>query len=1098
MGSNKSVVLGQLGPVLLAALVVMLGLLPGSSILESPRPSSSVPSGAPVAVQSPVARRAAADPIHGLAGWVATKQGRPLEESLGARIHRPGFRATEAIVMITTTEPYAEAEERRRRDRVALHLALWDEGLAAIDPDHVTFAWIDVGGNSDGARATSPPGGCAIEWFCDRSLSTEACGPASGVAVIWIGIDGAPGATLAERLEAIGGALGGNDRITIVGPPYSGDLVAMVHEATCDPRLSGLLKREGVHWFAPGATIPCSELKARGATDAVCALIRRPHTPTDDELLSAIATELGSRVSPLVPDGIRPIVVILHEIDTEYGRALGTLAQQAIDRRHNGGLGPFELKVIPYLRGLDGSSPGGPSATTRGSNSSNRSTGSRDNAEALGSYARNRLGEDPAFGEVRADYIRRLAALLDEQHGYPGQHQIFAIGLLGTDYYDKLMLLQGLRQRFPAAIFFTLELDARMREAEARPWTRNVLVASTGGLEPGMEYRPDSRDRSPLEPNAERPPGSDAVDQQARTNLPQVPVSFRDDAQRATYESIRTSRSLREAPTASSTSTRRSEPPVFEVGRFSFVPLLALSDGSIDSDWLPLASLWVLLSLVAAMLVLVLTLGYVEVTRVVAGSSGAAADAKSPKRGRRDSTQDHRSGGAARVASPSSFRQLREDAKRYWSHNRKALTLWMILAAMTLTVCFLYLRTAPRFEAVSLLGTTRSLLIPPLIFILAAALVAFGCARWAEANSARTLPASKERWNRPDAIASMVAMGPYRLTLLVLAILAAIVAFPTIIAVWSREPLSWLEGVSIAPTMTVRLLGVVVACTTLAYYLGALTTDRERLRREFELDASSGESEPNLRDLWQGFAHRDTIPWVRNQALSCTVIWLLAISVLFLIWPSTTPTRGAPAFAFDLLTTALFVVSATLLNFAIWSRILLCNRFVNRLPFVNSGYTEAVRRRTGFHPELAHALLDMRLIAAVTELPRRLIYVPVILFAFHALARSPLVDNWVLAPSYAVALGLSLALTIHGSAMLRTTAQRARSMELEALRRDRGSARAPGSGTYSPDEVDKVIKAVEDYKEGPFESLFREPAAQAVAITLIPVALAWISGMLTS
>ena len=47
-----------------------------------------------------------------------------------------------------------------------------------------------------------------------------------------------------------------------------------------------------------------------------------------------------------------------------------------------------------------------------------------------------------------------------------------AIGVLGSDVYDKLLILQALKQNFPHAIFFTTDLDARLFPPREIQWTR--------------------------------------------------------------------------------------------------------------------------------------------------------------------------------------------------------------------------------------------------------------------------------------------------------------------------------------------------------------------------------------------------------------------------------------------------------------------------------------------------------------------------------------------------------------------------------------------------------------------------------------------------
>ena len=51
-----------------------------------------------------------------------------------------------------------------------------------------------------------------------------------------------------------------------------------------------------------------------------------------------------------------------------------------------------------------------------------------------------------------------------------------AIGILGSDPYDALLILKALRPAFPHAIFFTVDLDARHLHASEYKWTRNMVM----------------------------------------------------------------------------------------------------------------------------------------------------------------------------------------------------------------------------------------------------------------------------------------------------------------------------------------------------------------------------------------------------------------------------------------------------------------------------------------------------------------------------------------------------------------------------------------------------------------------------------------------
>ena len=84
--------------------------------------------------------------------------------------------------------------------------------------------------------------------------------------------------------------------------------------------------------------------------------------------------------------------------------------------------------------------------------------------------------------EASSTTFSRLAASLKQEEARNGE-EFKAIGILGSDIYDKLLLLQALRQQFPAAVFFTTDLNARLAWPGQWQWTRNVIIASHYGLE---------------------------------------------------------------------------------------------------------------------------------------------------------------------------------------------------------------------------------------------------------------------------------------------------------------------------------------------------------------------------------------------------------------------------------------------------------------------------------------------------------------------------------------------------------------------------------------------------------------------------------------
>ena len=96
-----------------------------------------------------------------------------------------------------------------------------------------------------------------------------------------------------------------------------------------------------------------------------------------------------------------------------------------------------------------------------------------------------------ADGRSQYDYLRRLGEhliALDSRKRQAGSHGVTAIGVLGSDTYDKLLVLDALREHFPRAVFFTADLDARL------PWPRSAPIDAESRC--GLGLRSEAASRS--------------------------------------------------------------------------------------------------------------------------------------------------------------------------------------------------------------------------------------------------------------------------------------------------------------------------------------------------------------------------------------------------------------------------------------------------------------------------------------------------------------------------------------------------------------------------------------------------------------------------
>jgi hypothetical protein len=220
---------------------------------------------------------------------------------------------------------------------------------------------------------------------------------------------------------------------------------------------------------------------------------------TDAVLAEALLDELKRRKIDLTNCFSKPCehnIALISEWDTLYGRALPrTFVAVAMNGGRSEPSPGLEAEInklrrdewpeqwvyrASYLVGLDGELPA--KVTNRENESKNK--GEHDNPlmdrKSFERY------EKPD-GRSQLDYIRRLALSLKQEQ--TRSKPFSAIGVLGGDVYDKMLILQALKPLFPRATFFTTDLSAMLADPIQWRATRNLVIASHFGLELGPELQ---------------------------------------------------------------------------------------------------------------------------------------------------------------------------------------------------------------------------------------------------------------------------------------------------------------------------------------------------------------------------------------------------------------------------------------------------------------------------------------------------------------------------------------------------------------------------------------------------------------------------------
>ena len=182
---------------------------------------------------------------------------------------------------------------------------------------------------------------------------------------------------------------------------------------------------------------------------------------TDKVLTDSLVDELARRGAD--PRDSRNHIALISEWDTFYGRALPQTFISSVRHKSDKRREIDWIHQFSYLRGIDGQLPVASKSEATGSVSLDNQKKDKE-TETI---------ERPV-GRSQFDYLRRLAMRLerwDEKIRLEDEGSIEAIGVLGSDVYDKLLVLQALRDRFPATIFFTTDLDARLLHREDFKWS---------------------------------------------------------------------------------------------------------------------------------------------------------------------------------------------------------------------------------------------------------------------------------------------------------------------------------------------------------------------------------------------------------------------------------------------------------------------------------------------------------------------------------------------------------------------------------------------------------------------------------------------------
>jgi len=540
--------------------------------------------------------------------------------------------AVQIVTVLVRDGDAAEDYERRLRNRYAVLMALNAAGMEPDDTRHIRYFTL---GPKDGWTHTAKPLIVPFEQFGREPLYREAKGPQrerrpEKLIVVWFPETGLGEDPLSGLADLVRHYMGADERgtlkgaltrrwpsliIDVIGPSRSTMLRAMLAELA-RPKASKIDWRlRHLTIFSPWSTAsPVLLTKGLGETEAsgdpnsatqrsvitlsdmfnlVSSRFSRAGIRfvrmigTDDLLALHLVEELKRRRIHVVPrrageEGAH--VALISEWDTFYGKAFplafGSVVACSDPNRkvfnwrayarylsEAGNSDPYclpaNVHTYTYVSGIDGRLPD--------STSEEKPADSKDARMVESVWTYSKSLEVP-IGRGQLDYARRLALKLRDHYLGREGHKLQAIGVVGSDVYDKLPLLHALREAFGDITLFTTDLDARLLHHEQFEWTRNLIVASNYGLELNPKYQCRAYESARH---------TDGGTGKRREPSPFPP--FRDNYQTSLFLACRAALGLREKMGAGGTRFREfkeeqiagmlEHPRLFEIGRAQAVDL---------------------------------------------------------------------------------------------------------------------------------------------------------------------------------------------------------------------------------------------------------------------------------------------------------------------------------------------------------------------------------------------------------------------------------------------------------------------------------------------------------------------------------------------
>jgi hypothetical protein len=325
------------------------------------------------------------------------------------------------------------------------------------------------------------------------------------------------------------------------------------------------------------------------------------------------------------------------------------------------------------------------------------------------------------------------------------------------------------------------------------------------------------------------------------------------------------------------------------------------------------------------------------------------------------------------------------------------------------------------------------------------------------------------------------------------------------------EPIAMLEGISVWPTVLLRLLSIILGWYFIfRWVLPGLDDNLAKITGEVNLKTPRASSQNNqVRAAWETYVDQERF-WHRliragRYTGIMFVVYLFVLAPIF--GQPDNPARGKLAYNAYKCTTIGDVATMLLLTFIVFDATFQCLRFVNKLCSLRGAKTEwpsetieIYNAQLRIETKVVNYWTDLDFVAKRTRCIGVFIYFPFVLIALLIVSRSTVFANY--APNLAglIAEGISLSFVFGGSIMLWWAAKAAQDSAKQNLTdeiiRENGpcaenadsnnGARQEGLNSNSryAKQLEILMNRVDQLNDGAFRPLMQQPLVKALLLPL--------------